>query len=116
MRWSNGGKYLASGGDDRLVMVWGLSVAAGGAGKHKAETWRCLSTLRGHAGTLTALENSGLSQQQQKGGSKITNKKKTICNKIGPKSNMVFIMVFSTFYLCCEVKSILLFLRPLLLQ
>ncbi|KOB74746.1 Protein HIRA [Operophtera brumata] len=52
VRWSNGGRYLASGGDDRLVMVWGLSVAAGGGnlGKGKAETWRCLATLRGHAG------------------------------------------------------------------
>ncbi|CAH0406290.1 unnamed protein product [Chilo suppressalis] len=55
VRWSNAGKYLASGGDDRLVMVWGLSVAATGAGKHKAETWRCLSTLRGHAGDVLDL-------------------------------------------------------------
>ncbi|XP_060810940.1 protein HIRA homolog [Amyelois transitella] len=60
VRWSNGGRYLASGGDDRLVMVWGLSVAAGGAGKHKAETWRCLSTLRGHAGDVLDLAWSPL--------------------------------------------------------
>ncbi|XP_026329589.1 LOW QUALITY PROTEIN: protein HIRA homolog [Hyposmocoma kahamanoa] len=60
VRWSNGGKYLASGGDDRLVMVWGLSVATGGAGKHKAETWRCLSTLRGHAGDVLDLAWSPL--------------------------------------------------------
>ncbi|CAG4912892.1 unnamed protein product [Colias eurytheme] len=52
VRWSNGGRYLASGGDDGLVMIWGLSVAVGG-GKHKAETWRCLSTLRGHGGYLS---------------------------------------------------------------
>ncbi|XP_053626132.1 protein HIRA homolog isoform X2 [Plodia interpunctella] len=60
VRWSNGGRYLASGGDDRLVMVWGLSVAAGAAGKYKAETWRCLSTLRGHAGDVLDLAWSPL--------------------------------------------------------
>ncbi|CAD0197015.1 unnamed protein product [Chrysodeixis includens] len=61
VRWSNGGKYLASGGDDRLVMVWGLSVAAiGTPGKHKAETWRCLATLRGHAGDVLDLAWSPL--------------------------------------------------------
>ncbi|XP_075969948.1 histone cell cycle regulator-like protein [Anticarsia gemmatalis] len=60
VRWSNGGKYLASGGDDRLVMVWGLSVAPGTPGKHKAETWRCLATLRGHAGDVLDLAWSPL--------------------------------------------------------
>ncbi|XP_022819941.1 protein HIRA homolog [Spodoptera litura] len=61
VRWSNGGKYLASGGDDRLVMVWGLSVAANATpGKHKAETWRCLATLRGHAGDVLDLAWSPL--------------------------------------------------------
>ncbi|CAB3221414.1 unnamed protein product [Arctia plantaginis] len=60
VRWSNGGKYLASGGDDRLVMVWGLSVAPSTPGKHKAETWRCLATLRGHAGDVLDLAWSPL--------------------------------------------------------
>ncbi|XP_049867442.1 protein HIRA homolog [Pectinophora gossypiella] len=61
VRWSNGGKYLASGADDRLVMVWGLSKAVGAsAAKHKAETWRCLSTLRGHAGDVLDLAWSPL--------------------------------------------------------
>ncbi|XP_026489914.2 protein HIRA homolog [Vanessa tameamea] len=60
VRWSNGGRYLASGGDDSLVMVWGLSVAAGATGKHKAETWRCLTTLRGHAGDVLDLAWSPL--------------------------------------------------------
>ncbi|CAH2073213.1 unnamed protein product, partial [Iphiclides podalirius] len=60
VRWSNGGRYLASGGDDRLVMVWGLSVAASTPGKHKAESWRCLSTLRGHAGDVLDLAWSPL--------------------------------------------------------
>ncbi|KAJ2953000.1 hypothetical protein O0L34_g7380 [Tuta absoluta] len=59
VRWSNGGKYLASGGDDRLVMVWGLTVA-GAPGKHKVETWRCLHTLRGHAGDVLDLAWSPL--------------------------------------------------------
>ncbi|XP_059045236.1 protein HIRA [Achroia grisella] len=60
VRWSNGGRYLASGGDDRLVMVWGLSVLAGAPGNNKAETWRCLSTLRGHAGDVLDLAWSPL--------------------------------------------------------
>lgn len=52
VRWSNDGRYLASGGDDRLVMVWALSVATCAAGKRKTEMWRCISTLRGHAGNF----------------------------------------------------------------
>ncbi|XP_045542811.1 protein HIRA homolog [Papilio machaon] len=60
VRWSNGGRYLASGGDDRLIMVWGLSVAPSAPGKHKAETWRCLATLRGHAGDVLDLAWSPL--------------------------------------------------------
>lgn len=60
VRWSNGGKYLASGGDDKLIMVWGISMAPGAPGKHKAETWRCLSTLRGHAGDVLDLAWSPL--------------------------------------------------------
>ncbi|XP_063359905.1 protein HIRA [Cydia amplana] len=61
VRWSNAGRYLASGGDDRLVMVWGLSVVANGTpGKLKAETWRCIATLRGHAGDVLDLAWSPL--------------------------------------------------------
>ncbi|XP_072943481.1 protein HIRA [Epargyreus clarus] len=60
VRWSNGGKYLASGGDDRLVMVWSLSVTVGTSGKSKGETWRCLSILRGHAGDVLDLAWSPL--------------------------------------------------------
>ncbi|XP_061383156.1 protein HIRA homolog [Danaus plexippus] len=55
VRWSNDGRYLASGGDDRLVMVWALSVATCAAGKRKTEMWRCISTLRGHAGDILDL-------------------------------------------------------------
>lgn len=56
VRWSNSGKYLASGGDDKLGMIWQLSRYAGGStifgggGKTNVEQWRCISTLRGHAG------------------------------------------------------------------
>lgn len=50
VRWSNNGHYLASGGDDSLVMVWCLSGVSGTTSKNKSETWRCLKTLRGHAG------------------------------------------------------------------
>ena len=30
VRWSNSGQYLASGGDDKLVMIWQLSRYPGG--------------------------------------------------------------------------------------
>lgn len=60
VRWSNGGKYLASGGDDKLVMIWalsgsGTSAVFGSNGKLNVETWRCISTLRGHAGDVLDL-------------------------------------------------------------
>lgn len=61
VRWSNGGKYLASGGDDRLVMVWALGgCTPTSSGKHKVESWRCVSTLRGHAGDVLDLAWSPL--------------------------------------------------------
>ncbi|CAH2086079.1 unnamed protein product [Euphydryas editha] len=60
VRWSNSGQYLASCSDDTLVMVWGLSMTAGATGKHKAETWRCLKTLRGHSGDVLDLAWSPL--------------------------------------------------------
>lgn len=59
VRWSYSGKYLASGGDDKLVMVWtfakspsGGNPVFGGKGKINMETWRCVSTLRGHQGDV----------------------------------------------------------------
>lgn len=60
VRWSCGGQYLASGGDDKLIMIWRLSGGGGsnvfgGNGKLNAETWRCVATLRGHAGICTIL-------------------------------------------------------------
>nr|XP_018904319.1 PREDICTED: protein HIRA-like [Bemisia tabaci] len=62
VRWSFSGRYLASGGDDKLVMVWSFSKYAGGSnpafgsgGKMNAESWRCISTLRGHNGDVLDL-------------------------------------------------------------
>lgn len=55
VRWSMNGWYLASGGDDKVVMIWkkgkGPSAVFGNSGITKTtENWRCVSTLRGHAG------------------------------------------------------------------
>ncbi|XP_035717672.1 protein HIRA homolog [Vespa mandarinia] len=51
VRWSNNG-LLASGGVDKLIMIWRLSGGSGGStifgGKASVETWRCIATLRSH--------------------------------------------------------------------
>ncbi|XP_076280125.1 histone cell cycle regulator-like protein isoform X2 [Lasioglossum baleicum] len=51
VRWSNNG-LLASGGVDKLIMIWRLSGGVGGSsmfgGKSSVETWRCIATLRSH--------------------------------------------------------------------
>ncbi|CAL7946212.1 unnamed protein product [Xylocopa violacea] len=51
VRWSNNG-LLASGGVDKLIMIWRLSGGSGGSsifgGKSSIETWRCIATLRSH--------------------------------------------------------------------
>ncbi|GFS07299.1 protein HIRA [Elysia marginata] len=62
VRWSHNGKFLASGGDDKLVMIWQTSR---GAGPSKAfgssgsvviyEQWRPVFTLRGHTGDVLDL-------------------------------------------------------------
>lgn len=59
VRWSFSGKFLASGGDDKLIMIWKISKYAngggaifGGGGKVNVETWRCAGTLRGHDGDV----------------------------------------------------------------
>lgn len=64
VRWSSSGKYLASAGDDKLVMVWQISNYAGGtsvfgSGKQNVEQWRPASTLRGHTGDILDLSWSG---------------------------------------------------------
>ncbi|KAM9194768.1 protein HIRA isoform 2-T2 [Dugong dugon] len=61
VRWSNSGMYLASGGDDKLIMVWkratyiGPSTVFGSSGKlSNVEQWRCVSILRSHSGEILA--------------------------------------------------------------
>lgn len=56
VRWSMNGVLLASGGDDKIIMIWkkgkGPSAVFGNTGITKTtESWRCVSTLRGHSGT-----------------------------------------------------------------
>ncbi|XP_075072457.1 protein HIRA [Mixophyes fleayi] len=59
VRWSNNGAYLASGGDDKLIMVWkrsgyiGPSTVFGSSNKlANVEQWRCHSILRNHSGDV----------------------------------------------------------------
>lgn len=62
VRWSYNGKFLASGGDDKLVMIWqtsrvaGPSKAFGSSGSVVIhEQWRPVHTLRGHSGDVLDL-------------------------------------------------------------
>ncbi|XP_042907533.1 protein HIRA [Parasteatoda tepidariorum] len=62
VRWSGSGKYLASCGDDKVLMIWQIgryglgSTAFGSNGKMgNVEHWRCVSTLRGHSGDVLDL-------------------------------------------------------------
>ena len=55
VRWSIDGKWLASGGDDAIVMIWqikyqGVSKSSFGGTTH--EQWGCLHMLRGHNGDI----------------------------------------------------------------
>ncbi|XP_077416701.1 protein HIRA [Vanacampus margaritifer] len=59
VRWSNNGLYLASAGDDKLVMVWkraafiGPSTVFGSSSKlANVEQWRCVTILRNHTGDV----------------------------------------------------------------
>ncbi|XP_074868862.1 protein HIRA isoform X2 [Carettochelys insculpta] len=59
VRWSNNGVYLASGGDDKLIMVWkraayiGPTTVFGSSSKlANVEQWRCVSILRSHSGDV----------------------------------------------------------------
>ncbi|KAK9878470.1 hypothetical protein WA026_022112 [Henosepilachna vigintioctopunctata] len=59
VRWSNDGQLLASGGDDKLVMIWRLtnegSSTIFGSGKINVETWKCIHTLNAHQGDILDL-------------------------------------------------------------
>lgn len=58
VRWNGNGSMLASGADDKLVMIWKKSAGSGGgsfgsSGMTKnVENWRCFATLRGHSGDV----------------------------------------------------------------
>lgn len=66
VRWSNSGKYLCSGGDDRLIIIWKLVSRYSGNvatsfqtnsafGKTNLEQWKTLSMLRSHTGDILDL-------------------------------------------------------------
>ncbi|EFA79422.1 WD40 repeat-containing protein [Heterostelium album PN500] len=64
VRWSRDGKYLASGSDDNLVMVWGLTLSGGrssfisvgsSTSEKIVENWICVYTLRGHSADISEI-------------------------------------------------------------
>lgn len=66
VRWSNNGKYLASAGDDKNLIIWQLAgrvhhhVSNNQAHNHvfesaNIEQWRCITTLNGHNGDILDL-------------------------------------------------------------
>lgn len=59
VRWSLNGTMLASGGDDKIIMIWKRIKGTGGASfgglSKNHENWRCMYTLRGHEGDVLDL-------------------------------------------------------------
>lgn len=60
VRWSRNGAMLASGGDDKIIMIWKRVKGTGGASfgggfSKNHENWRCVHTLRGHEGDVLDL-------------------------------------------------------------
>lgn len=60
LRWSRDGKYLASGGDDSILMIWcirykGHGKPIFGSDQPVYEQWGCLHMLRGHNGDVLDL-------------------------------------------------------------
>ena len=54
MRWSENGKFLASGGDDKVIMIWQISryvpeLFVRFVGKGRMRRWQSLK-FRGHTG------------------------------------------------------------------
>lgn len=63
VRWSSNGVTLASGGDDKIIMLWKRGVGPlttfGSSGVSKsAENWKCQTILRGHSGYFNSTNNS----------------------------------------------------------
>ncbi len=57
VKWSRDGKWLASSGDDAIIMLWnlrhkGISAPAFGSDKPSHEQWGCSFMLRGHSGDV----------------------------------------------------------------
>lgn len=61
VRWSSSGKYLASGGDDKVIMIWTIGARYVGSSSSafgrvvNVEQWKCITTLRGHSGDILDL-------------------------------------------------------------
>uniref|UniRef100_A0A336MWY4 Protein HIRA n=1 Tax=Culicoides sonorensis TaxID=179676 RepID=A0A336MWY4_CULSO len=60
VRWSCNGEFLATGSDDKLVMIWRKTATKSGAFgtggmKQNVENWKCTHTLRGHSGDVLDL-------------------------------------------------------------
>ncbi|KYQ88779.1 WD40 repeat-containing protein [Tieghemostelium lacteum] len=59
VKWSNDGKYLATGSDDKLVIIWGLSSNSldfSFGDQITVENWVCVHTLRGHAADISEVQ------------------------------------------------------------
>ena len=57
VRWSQNGKYLASAGDDKVIIVWtlGARYASTNGFAGNVEQYRAVSTLRSHSGDILDL-------------------------------------------------------------
>ncbi|KDQ18757.1 hypothetical protein BOTBODRAFT_153623 [Botryobasidium botryosum FD-172 SS1] len=59
VRWSHSGKWLASGSDDTIIMIWDLDPTGGGkvwgSDETNIEGWKALRRLPGHESDVTDL-------------------------------------------------------------